>query len=231
MTGFVSKLRTLTLGSVHDLLDKAIDINSPSFLRQYVRDLEDALDHMRNQAAIQDGNVRRSIRERDQTQTGIEAKTKDTEKSLIQNRQDLARIQAAEVVRLKKTLDVLNADLKTQQVNLEAIDKSVSLLEEKHSQMVARLRELENLDRDSKNKEAAARAMEGAGKLIAGGADISVDDVESKMRARNDVASAQYDRAMGDLNTHTVMDDSETNQAVDDLLETLKKQPKEPSVA
>lgn len=221
MTTFMSKLRTVTLGTVHDLLDKAIDMNSPSFLRQYVRDLEDALDQMRNQAAIQAGQVRTMIRELGVEQHNIDAKTKMTQSSLEQGKTDVARIQAADVVRMKKELDRLTTDLESQKQSSAAIDKSVELLEQKHSLMLSRLRELERLDRDSKAKEQAAAAMAGAGKLVEGGADISVDDIESKMRERNDVASEKFDRAMGSI--HTPEEDVETTQAVDDLLGELSK--------
>ena len=220
MTTFMSKLRTATLGTVHDLLDKAIDANSPSFLRQYVRDLEAALDQMRNQAAVQAGQVRTQQREITTLKDTIDIKTKQTQTSLQQDRKDLARIQAGEVVRLQKQLEQMNTDLESQKQNTEAIDKSVVLLEEKHSQMMARLHELERLDRDSKTKEQAATALAGAGKLVEGGADMSVDDIESKMRARNDIASEKFDRAMGSTSFKTE-ENPETTEAVDSLLAEL----------
>src|SRR2546430_4877220 len=51
--------------------------------------------------------------------------------------------------------------------------------------------------RDTKTKEAASSALNSASSLIDGGSDISVDDIETKMRARNDVASEKFDRAVG----------------------------------
>lgn len=226
MSSFFGKLRTFSLGTAHDLLDKAIDTNSPSSVRQNVRDLEDALDQMRDQAARQAGMVRTLTRQKDDTQHNIDLKTKATQTSLQQNRQDVARIQAAEVVRLQKTVERLTSDISTQTANSAALDKSVMMLEERHSQMIERLRELERLDQDSKSKEAAAKAMSGAGKLIAGGSDISVDDIESNMRARNDVASEKFNRAMDGVNTAP---DAESNQEVDDLLNSLT--PKDQKIA
>lgn len=220
MTSFMHKLRTATLGTVNDLLDKAIDLNSPSFMRQYVRDLEDALDQMTNQAAVQAGQVRTLSRERDTMQHTIDAKTKDAQISVTKGNQDLARIQAAEVVRLTKELTRMTDDLTAQKQSSANTDKTVALLNEKHSQMISRLRELERLDRDSKMKEQSATAAAGFGKLIAGGADMSVDDIQSKMRARNDVASEKFDRAMSSIQT-TPEEDCETSAQVDELLASL----------
>jgi phage shock protein A len=220
MGSFMHKLRTATLGTVNDLLDKAIDLNSPSFMRQYVRDLEDALDQMTNQAAIQAGQVRTLSRELDSMQHTIDAKTKDAQNSLAKGNSDLARIQATEVVRLTKELESRTNGLGAQKQSSANTDKAVALLNEKHSQMITRLHELERLDRDSKMKEQSATAAAGFGKLIAGGADMSVDDIESKMRARNDVASEKFDRAMSGIQT-TPEQDSETSAQVDDLLASL----------
>ena len=63
MSGFLQKLRIVTLGAAHDLLDREIDMNSPSALRQYVRDLEDAIGKMNSELAVQEGGVRTLNRE------------------------------------------------------------------------------------------------------------------------------------------------------------------------
>jgi phage shock protein A len=219
MTSFVNKLRVVTLGTVHDLLDKAIDLNSPSALRQYTRDLEDALDKMRNEAAIQAGQIRTMERERDDLTAKIETSKVTIVKLRETGHEDLARIKATEVVRMQTQVGQLTSNLANQRVASAQLDSAVTKLDGKHADIVSRIRDLERMDRDTKAKEQTAQALSAAGRLVGTGADLSVDDIQQRMQARNDVATEKFNRAMGDVK---VEDDPETTAAVDDLLNELK---------
>jgi phage shock protein A len=219
MSTFMQKLRVVTLGSVNDLLNKAIDMNSPSVLRQYVRDLEDALDRMKDEAAIEAGGIRTLERESQDLQTKIDVGKKTIVQLQQAGHDDLARIKATEIVQLQQQYTSHQNMLVTQRQSSSSIDQSISKLELRHSSMVSKLQELTRLDMDTKAKEHTAMAMAAAGRLANTGADISVDDVEQKMRARNDVATEKFNRAMGDIQ---FQEDPETTAAVDDLLGSLK---------
>lgn len=218
MAGFLQKVRALTLGTAHDLLDKAIDMNSPSMLRQYVRDLEDALDKMKNEAAIQAGSVRTMDRELGDAQATLTTKTTQIKGALAVNKQDAARVLGSSVVILQNRIVQMTADLAAQRKSSADTDTAVGALEQKHSEMLDRLRQLERLDQDTKIKERSSSAMEAAGKLISGGSDMSVDNIEDSMRRRNDVAQAKFDRSIGSVH---VEEDPEHTQQVDDLLASL----------
>lgn len=228
MTSFVQKLRVVTLGTVHDLLDRAIDLNSPSALRQYTRDLEDALDKMRNEAAVQAGQVRTFEREKGDLENKIAVGKQTITKLQETGHPDLARIKATEIVAAQSQLEKTTTDLAGQQKASADIDLALSKVEAKHAEMVNRVRELERLDRDTKSKEQTAGALAAAGRLVSGGADMSIDDVESRMRQRNDVASEKFSRAMGDV---SVQEDPETAAAVDNLMSQLAPEKKETAKA
>ena len=100
------------------------------------------------------------------------------------------------------------------------IDVAVANLEAKHSEMVSRVRELEQLDRDTKAKNLAAQSLNAAGRLIKGGADVSVDDVQARMRAANDVAEEKFTRALGES---AIQEDTETAAAVDSVLNEFRQ--------
>lgn len=220
MSGFLAKLRVVTLGNVHDLLDKAIDLNSPSVVRQYTRDLEDALDRMKSEAAIQAGGVRTLEREKVELESRIKT-TEATIKHLIEaGHEDLARPKAADLVRMRAHFSDADPNIAAARKSSHDIDVAVANLEAKHAEMVDHVRELERLDRDTKSKRLAATTLAAAGRLVKSGADISVDDVESRMRASNDVAQEQFQRALGDT---AVQEDAETGAAVDDVLAEFKK--------
>src|SRR5258708_40052018 len=100
MSGFIAKLRVVTLGTVHDLLDKAIDLNSPSVIRQYTRDLEDALDRMKQEAVNQAGTVRTLQREKVELGDRIKTTEATIQRLVQQGHEDLARPKAADLVRM-----------------------------------------------------------------------------------------------------------------------------------
>jgi uncharacterized iron-regulated protein len=83
--------------------------------------------------------------------------------------------------------------------------------------MVSRVRELERIDRDSKAKESATEALNAAGSLTGSVDAQSVDDLEERMRRRNDVASAKFEQSMA-----AVPEDNTNSEAVDALLASLK---------
>jgi len=220
MSGFLAKLRIITLGNVHDLLDKTIDLNSPSAVRQYVRDIEDALDTMKDQAVTMAGTVRTLKREKGETDLRIKTLEGTIQHLVAAGHEDVARPKATELVRLRQQFAQADANIATAQNSANDIDSAVAKLDAKHADMVARVHELERLDQDTKAKNEAARAMTAAGKLLQGGSNISVDDVESRMRKQNDVAQERFSRALGDT---AVQEDADTAAAVDNVLAEFKK--------
>lgn len=201
---FVTKLRAVTLGAAHDLLDKAVDLNSPSVVRQYVRDLEAALDKLKSESAIQDGTLRTQLREQSDLQSSIESDKATISKLLASTDptgKALATAKANLVITKQQHLAEI-ADAITNQQNVAiGMKNAVISLESKHDQMVARVRELERLDRESKAKESAASAITNAGRIISDIDSPSVDDLADRMHRRNDVASAKFDQAVGGLHT------------------------------
>lgn len=222
MSTFLQKVRLITLGAVHDLLDRKIDMNSPSVLRQYTRDLEDALEKMHNETAIAGGRVRTLKREAGDLESRIASGTSQIQRLLAStdaDRENRAREQGSVVVRLQQTLETNKQELVSAVANLSSLETAVANLEAKHRDIVERVRDLERLDRSTKSMEAAADALNQAGRLVQSGADVSVDDVQARMRERNDVATEKFTRAMGDIRTE---EDPAHRDAVDDLLNSLR---------
>lgn len=216
MSGFLQKLRAVTLGAAHDLLDKEVDMNSPSMIRQLVRDLEAAIGKMNTEAAIQIGQVRTLNREHGDLVAKINADTEEVKK-LLTTKPDLARAHAALIVANKQHLAQMETDILNQQKIADDITLAVSKLTAKHDVMVSRVRELERIDRDSKAKESAASALNSAGSLVGSVSSQSIDDVEDRMRRRNDIASAKFDQSMA-----AMPEDNTNSEQVDDLLASLK---------
>lgn len=221
MSNFLHTLRTVTLGAAHDVLDKAIDMNSPSALRQYVRDLEDALGHMQDEAAKQEGFVRNLIRQRDDMQKGV-----DQLKAIIAHclaavppKKEAAEARAREVVSQERFLKDVGPKIEAQQKALDSINDAVAKIKAKHAEYLQKVRDLERMDQTTKAQESAARAVNAAGTTLANGVDY--DSIENRMQQRSDVASARFDRAMGSLGASENDISSEDKSSVDDLLASL----------
>lgn len=218
MTGIFSKLRTIGLGETHDLLDKVIDLNSPSALRQYVRDLEEALDQLRGEAAVAAATVHTTKREIDDLNAKIETSRITATKLKNNGHPDQALEKAKEIVRLQNEVTNKQALLISETETSNKMDISVANITSKHAEMLSKVRELEALNQSSKAQTHAATALEHAGRLVGSGADISVDDVEGRMRAQNDIATEKLNRAMGAV---TTSEDPETTAAAEDLLKNM----------
>ena len=225
MSGFLAKLKLVTFGAANDLVDKAIDMNSPSALREYVREIEADLDKLHNQAAIQAGLVRTLTREAGDLQHKIDSESIAVQKIIAKADPTinvLARAKAQNILVLQKSLVDKQSALEEQKKASAAIDVAVTKLDSKHAQMVQQVRDLERIDRDTKIKESAAAITASAGRLLSDSGGLSVDDIKSKMSARHDVADEKFDRAMDTLQDG---DSAEDSAAVDDLLAKLGQQP------
>lgn len=231
--GILNKLRLVTLGTIHDLLDKAIDMNSPTALRQYVRDLEDAADKMRNEAAVQAGSLRTLKRDRETAARKVELLRIQTQAVLAgptataASTVTLARSNASLIITLQKSVDAADSSITTQTQTSQQLDQAVAALDAKHTEMVTRVHQLEMLDRQTKAKESGAGAMKLAQSALGNGADNSIDDLANKMQARADVADEKFDRALAGF--HDAAADPAHEDDVAALLADLA--PKKPELA
>lgn len=220
---FLSKARAFTLGNLHDLLDKAVDLNSPAVLKQYVRDLETAIAQLKSEAVIAAGGVRTINREIGDLQNKITAKTTAIKGRLaivgITTTDPSVRTWAAEVTAWQKELAQKQADLVPQQETTKGLDQAVSKLEFKHIDMVANVRRLESAVHTTSAKNHAVQAMEQASSMSAGVDGVSIDNMQARINADKDVADEKFDRAMG---SEAFAESPEKAGEVDAFLSTLK---------
>lgn len=65
--------------------------------------------------------------------------------------------------------------------------------------MVETVRGLEDLERSTKAREQAAGALKKVGALASGGGEVSVDNVEQRLRDRASAADAMLNQSLGDM--------------------------------
>jgi phage shock protein A len=216
-----SKASLTVRGNINDLLDKVIDLNSPSAVRQQARDIEAELVHYATDIAVQDGALRGKVREKTELESKIATDLATISKlkaSTDANAPQLARDKAKLVLTEQATLASLTSEVANQTQVVAQMNSIKQRLDSQHDQLVQRVHQLESLDRDTKSKEAAAHAISSMGSMLNNTDTHSIDNITQRMQARNDVASAKFDSAVA-----TLPAEDESNSAdVDALLASIK---------
>ncbi len=207
MAGILSKLRTLTLGNLHELLDAAIDLNSVAACKQYVRDLEEAKDKMRNEAASARGRVGQS----ESAVTTLEHQiATDTEHAqLLLDDDDPSNDGDAQslmegVVQKQELLEGKKAELANNKQVADALGEAVRKITAKHAEMVANVRKLSDLQKQTEAKEQAAAALKAAGKIANAADGVSIDSAEQRLRDRAAAVNEQFKDALTDVSGGSV---------------------------
>jgi phage shock protein A len=202
MAGLLEKVRIGVLAQAHNLLDKLIDLNSPQAVKQYIRDLEDSINGIENDAAEAAGHVTTTDREIHRLTGQIDSYDHAID-AILSSSDPSANDKARELqVRLngfKQQFEAKQTEMATAKETSDALSHSLSALRSKHQSMVQQLSTLESMDRAAKDKERAARALQQAAKISSIGSDISVDDLASRIQARHDVADEKLKRALASV--------------------------------
>lgn len=202
MAGLFQKARVAALSAAHGLLDKVVDMNSIGAVKQYVRDLENAVEDLEDAAAVANGHVRTVKRDADQLRFQIQELNRNIDFILADNNpanDSLAKPLEARLIGLEQRLSSKEEEIAAAEKTAEALNQAVPPLRARYETMVQQVQRLEAMERAAKAKESAVQAMRQAGRLASAGADISVDDVSQRIQRRADVADARFQRAMGDM--------------------------------
>lgn len=224
MTGVFQKARLVVLGNVHELLDKRIDMNSIPVLKQYVRDLEDGLDKLSLEAATAAGRVRTLTREKSELEHQAQT-SEETIKRILQStapdKDAVAKQEAVKLAALRARVATADQSLQDQTATAKQLEDARQAAVSKHNTILSRLQQLQQLDASAKAKEQAAAAVQGFSKMAAAGVDTSVDDIESRIRARSDVADEKLNRALDGANLHDPATDAEADSILADIKSKL----------
>jgi len=93
MAGLFQKARIAALSAAHSLMDKVVDLNSIGAVKQYVRDLENALEDLEDASAAATGHVRTVQRDADQIKSQIQELNQNIDFILSDNNQKMTTLQ------------------------------------------------------------------------------------------------------------------------------------------
>ncbi|HTM68483.1 MAG TPA: PspA/IM30 family protein [Candidatus Binatia bacterium] len=216
MASIWQKIRTLTLGNLHELLDAAIDLNSVAACKQYVRDLEEAKDKMRDEAAAARGRLGQSQAAVATLEHQIETDTEGAQLLLDDgddsNDGDAQKLMEG-VVQKQELLETKKAQLATDKQVADALGDAVRKITSKHAEMVNNVRRLESLEQQTKAQEQATAALKQAGKIANSTDGVSVDNVEQRLRDRAAASSEKFKDAMADVSGGSVQESLQSAKA------------------
>jgi len=207
MASIWQKIRTLTLGNLHEVLDAAIDLNSVAACKQYVRDLEEAKDKIRDQAASARGRLGSSQAAVITLEKQIEEDTENAQLILDDgddsNDGDAHKLMEG-VVTKTDLLETKRAQLTADKQAADALGDATRKICAKHAEMVNNVKRLEALEQQTKAQEQATEALRQAGKLASSADGVSVDNVEQRLRDRAAASSEKFKDAMSDVSGGSV---------------------------
>ncbi len=202
MAGILSKLRTLTLGNLHELLDAAIDLNSVAACKQHIRDLESAKEKIVDDAAVAKGRVGQVEGDIKATQMKIDTDTEHAQLLLDDddpsNDGDAQKLMER-VVANQESLETKQADLVTAKQTAEALAQAANKIAAKHAEMVRNVRRLEDLERTTKAKEQATAAIKNAAGAAGAAGEVSIDNIEQRLKDRSVAVDAKFQATLGTM--------------------------------
>lgn len=202
MSSLFGQLKTLIAGTSHDLLDKAIDMNSLTMLRQYARDLESQVETLNGESATAAGQVRTLNREKDSLNNSIAntlAAGTRLKNSDVPNKDALLQSKASEVVTLRQSLTTKQQEIDTATAASSQLDLVLGKVRGKSQEINARIRTLESMDTTAKAKAHAADVIGKTSTLLGNAGTASIDDIAAKIQARSDVSDVKLERAVGEF--------------------------------
>jgi len=202
MASIFQKARIAALSAAHSLMDKVVDLNSIGAVKQYVRDLENALEDLEDASAAAAGHVRTVERESEQFRYQIKELNQNIDFILGDSKPEndhLATPLEARLIGLEQRMTSKTEEIDTGKKTAQALSEAVSTLRTRYQNMVQQVQRLEAMDQAAKAKENAVKAIRQAGQIASTGSDVSIDAVSDRIQRRSDVADARFQQVMGDM--------------------------------
>lgn len=195
------KAKLVVQSQLHELLDR--EVNTPEGFKQLIRNLETAQGQLRagrDEAAGTANGYKRHIEE-----WTAEIVDKQGDIDLLLGDNDPSNDQSAlqlqlDVQTLQGQIDEYEVMLADQQQQVQEIDTALDQLERKRQKMLIDYRRLTTTRASTQAKNRAAQALENASDVA--GSIGSVDSIQANLQHENDVASARFDRVVGEMSTN-----------------------------
>ena len=186
------KLSLVVRGNIHEALNKAIDLNSPTAVAQNIRDLEVYIERMEEALTKTEGDKNDLRRQLHLLQTQMEKNTGYARAILEDNdpsNDHLAKQLIQKNVQLKPRAAGLEKQIADMTEVTAALADTISKLSSKREILVTRLDELQTTNYSTSAKMGAANALRDAQKFLG---EDSIDNLQGRSQRQ----AAQADAAL-----------------------------------
>jgi phage shock protein A len=211
MASLGEKLRMGLLAELHELVDRAIDYNSPQVLRQYIREVEGRMEELDNVVAEYAGGLKTLRREFEETADRVQELDSNIDELLSDGdttNDHLAVRWQMRLDALTKRQEALSNDVTIREQALTALENTRTSMEARKNSMIAQLDSLDALERAKDAREHAASTIEMANRISGTVEEVSVDNVVRNMRRDADIAEERLNRAMAQASNNNVEDEA-----------------------
>jgi phage shock protein A len=198
MASLLSKVQTLISANLHAMVDSALKANSMAVFDQYVREVEDNLESLR-EAEITVGGELKTFRRK---KAYLEQKTADLDRNidifLREGKEDLALAAQSRLNSVSRLVQSYEETVERQEKELQSLKDARLKLEAKLTSVKQEREELQALLDLARSKEITAKTIKSLDDLMGVG-DADVSRVAEGIRARLDKASARSEMLAGSL--------------------------------
>lgn len=220
MATLLEKVSTLISANLHSLVDQALKSNSLAVIDQYIRQVEDQMEHLTDAAATVGGEVRSLKRKLEEHQDKADELDKATD-ALLQEGNDAAAVATQSrlnsVQRLIETYQTQLTRLEDEYKKL--LDAKVKL-DARYATMKQQRVELQSLLELAKSKEIVVQSMKGLDDIMGSG-DSDISRIAQSIYTRLDKATAATEMRSASLDEQ--IDRVLERSAIDNQLAERKK--------
>ncbi len=212
MASLLEKVSTLISANLHDLVDRALQSNSPAVIDQYIRQVENNLEDLEDAAATVGGEAKSIRRKLDDSKQKLAELDRAIDAFLVEGNESAASAVQSRYNSTERLVATYSEQLQRQQGEYDKLLSAKVKLEARLATMQQQREELQALLDLAKSKETTVKAMKSLDDLMGSG-DSDVRRIAESINARLDKAStaseiraASLDQQMDDVLERSALD-------------------------
>jgi phage shock protein A len=219
MADLMKKVQTLISANMHAMVDSALKANSLAVYDEYVRQVEDNLDRLREAEATVGGELKTLRRKK----TDVDQQAAELDRSidtfLRQGKEELALAAQGRLNSLNRLAQNYDTTLERQEAEYQSLKNARLKLEAKLTDVRQQRDEMQLLLDLARSKELQVKTIKSLDDLMGSG-DADVANVAESIRQRLDIATARSEMMASDLDKQ--MDEVLERSALDAQLAERK---------
>jgi phage shock protein A len=204
MADLIKKIQTLISANLHALVDSALKANSIAVFDQYVREVEDNLDSLKEAVATVGGEAKTLRRKKTDLDQQAAELDRNIDIFLREGKEDLALAAQSKLNSVNRLAQNYDEMLQRQETELQGLKDTRLKLEAKLTTVKQEREELQALLDLARSKELTAKTIKSLDDLVGSG-DADIARVADGIRERLDKASARNEMLASSLESQ--MDD------------------------